>query len=160
VVSNDIDSIIISNKHEHSRKKTSLWWPEYFWSITRGVTIGNNQNTVLNSNLDLQITGKLSEKLVCEPHYRIVIFHYKMAATAALRPVWQYFHGAVKWKMDQQSRSLENHTSQFLTFNKGTRAFRQFWFWYSWKRPFCIRSLSTWTICQSNFTGVEGSQGP
>jgi hypothetical protein len=29
----------------------------------------------------LQITGKLSEKLVCEPHYRIVIFHYKMAAT-------------------------------------------------------------------------------
>jgi hypothetical protein len=32
-------------------------------SITRGVTIGNNQNTVLNSNLDLQITGKLSEKV-------------------------------------------------------------------------------------------------
>ncbi|MBA4277435.1 MAG: hypothetical protein C0430_11795, partial [Flavobacterium sp.] len=32
-------------------------------SITRGVTIGNNQNSVLNSNLDLQITGKLSEKV-------------------------------------------------------------------------------------------------
>jgi hypothetical protein len=32
-------------------------------SITRGVTVGNNQNTVLNSNLDLQITGKLSEKV-------------------------------------------------------------------------------------------------
>ena len=32
-------------------------------SITRGVTVGNNQNSVLNSNLDLQITGKLSEKV-------------------------------------------------------------------------------------------------
>lgn len=32
-------------------------------SITRGVTIGNNQNAVVNSELDLQITGKLSEKV-------------------------------------------------------------------------------------------------
>ncbi len=32
-------------------------------SISRGVTIGNNQNSVLNSELDLQITGKLSEKV-------------------------------------------------------------------------------------------------
>ena len=32
-------------------------------SITRGVTIGNNQNSVLNSELDLQISGKLSPKV-------------------------------------------------------------------------------------------------
>nr|WP_245243711.1 hypothetical protein [Mariniflexile gromovii] len=32
-------------------------------SISRGVTIGNNQNSVLNSELDLQISGKLSEKV-------------------------------------------------------------------------------------------------
>lgn len=32
-------------------------------SISRGVTIGNNQNSVLNSELDLQITGKLSDKV-------------------------------------------------------------------------------------------------
>ena len=30
-------------------------------SISRGITIGNNQNSVLNSELDLQISGKLSE---------------------------------------------------------------------------------------------------
>lgn len=30
-------------------------------SISRGITIGNNQNAVVNSELDLQITGKLSE---------------------------------------------------------------------------------------------------
>ncbi|CAN0003883.1 unnamed protein product [Pylaiella littoralis] len=32
-------------------------------SISRGVTIGNNQNAVVNSELDLQITGKLSDKV-------------------------------------------------------------------------------------------------
>ncbi|WP_298531287.1 hypothetical protein [uncultured Algibacter sp.] len=32
-------------------------------SISRGVTIGNNQNSVLNSELDLQITGKLNNKV-------------------------------------------------------------------------------------------------
>ena len=32
-------------------------------SISRGVTVGNNQNAVVNSELDLQITGKLSDKV-------------------------------------------------------------------------------------------------
>jgi hypothetical protein len=32
-------------------------------SISRGVTIGNNQNSVLNSELDLQIIGKLNENV-------------------------------------------------------------------------------------------------
>ena len=32
-------------------------------SISRGVTIGNNQNAVVNSELNLQITGKLNDKV-------------------------------------------------------------------------------------------------
>lgn len=34
-----------------------------YGSISRGITIGNNQNTVVTSELDLQITGKLSDKV-------------------------------------------------------------------------------------------------
>ena len=32
-------------------------------SISRGITLGNNQNAVLNSELDLQIFGKLNDKV-------------------------------------------------------------------------------------------------
>ena len=32
-------------------------------SIVRGVTVGNNQNSTVNSELDLQITGRLSDKV-------------------------------------------------------------------------------------------------
>ncbi|HZW77892.1 MAG TPA: hypothetical protein VFF21_06270 [Flavobacteriaceae bacterium] len=32
-------------------------------SISRGITVGNNQNAVVNSQLDLQITGKLSDNV-------------------------------------------------------------------------------------------------
>ena len=32
-------------------------------SISRGVTVGNNQNSVLNSELDLQVSGKLNDKV-------------------------------------------------------------------------------------------------
>jgi len=34
-----------------------------YGNLTRGITVGNNQGSVLNSGLDLQITGNLSEKL-------------------------------------------------------------------------------------------------
>ncbi|ANW97308.1 hypothetical protein AXE80_13845 [Wenyingzhuangia fucanilytica] len=34
-----------------------------YGNITRGITVGNNQGSVLNSGLDLQITGNLSENL-------------------------------------------------------------------------------------------------
>ena len=36
---------------------------ETYGSISRGITVGNNQNSVLNSELDLQISGDLSENV-------------------------------------------------------------------------------------------------
>lgn len=35
-------------------------------NITRGISVGNNQNMVVNSNLDMQLSGKLSENLQLE----------------------------------------------------------------------------------------------
>ena len=49
-------------------------------SISRAVTVGNNQNTVLNSNLDLQVSGKLSDQVTLRASYKTEIFHYKKVA--------------------------------------------------------------------------------
>ncbi|MDT8415782.1 MAG: hypothetical protein RQ735_10460 [Flavobacteriaceae bacterium] len=63
------DSLIVENNQslervyslENKRKKTSIPFDglNTTGSITRGVTIGNNQNSVLKSELDLQISGDL-----------------------------------------------------------------------------------------------------
>ena len=49
-------------------------------SISRGITIGNNQNAVVNSELDLQITGRLSDKVIkfrFERLYKMLTFLLK-----------------------------------------------------------------------------------
>jgi hypothetical protein len=60
VVSNDIDSDKLYQINTNTPEKHPFDGLNTSGALPR-VTIGNNQNTVLNSNLDLQITGKLSE---------------------------------------------------------------------------------------------------
>jgi hypothetical protein len=40
-------------------KQTSHWRTKYFRNYHEGITIGNNQNAVLNSNLDLKSQEKI-----------------------------------------------------------------------------------------------------
>jgi len=53
-------SLDTSNRNENNSPFDGL---NALGSITRGITVGNNQNAVVNSELDLQITGKLSDKV-------------------------------------------------------------------------------------------------
>ena len=63
-MSNDVGSEkLYKIDNNNSKKATPFDGLNTSGSITRGITIGNNQNTVLNSNLDLQITGKISDKI-------------------------------------------------------------------------------------------------
>lgn len=58
-----IDKLIALDNSNSERNFTPFEGLNTVGSITRGVTIGTNQNAVVNSELDLQITGKLSEKV-------------------------------------------------------------------------------------------------
>ena len=57
----NIDKLYKLSKSSFINKKKSNSKIETNGSISRGVTIGSNQNSVLNSELDLQISGELSD---------------------------------------------------------------------------------------------------
>ena len=57
----NIDKLYQLSKSSFIKEKNYNNGIETNGSISRGVTIGNNQNSVLNSELDLQISGELSD---------------------------------------------------------------------------------------------------
>ena len=59
----NIDKLQKLNQDNRTNVNTPFEGLNTLGSITRGITIGNNQNAVVNSELDLQITGKLSDKI-------------------------------------------------------------------------------------------------
>jgi hypothetical protein len=57
----DIEKLYALQESSGKKKFTPFEGLNTVGSISRGVTVGTNQNAVVNSELDLQITGKLSE---------------------------------------------------------------------------------------------------
>ncbi|MEZ7499057.1 hypothetical protein QO200_09910 [Flavobacterium sp. Arc3] len=135
-------------------------------SITRGVTIGNNQNTVLNSNLDLQIMGKLSEKVslrasLQDSNIPLQDGGYSQKLDQFDNIFMELFSD--KWNIRAGDLFLENHASQFLNFNKkvqGLSANFDFGTPKNKTNVFASVALVKGQYAKSNFTGVEGSQGP
>tara|TARA_R110000787_G_scaffold15134_3_gene46804 strand:+ start:8037 stop:11438 length:3402 start_codon:yes stop_codon:yes gene_type:complete len=61
--SNSIDKLYSLQESTNKNQFTPFDGLNTLGSISRGVTVGNNQNAVVNSELNLQITGKLSDKV-------------------------------------------------------------------------------------------------
>jgi len=135
-------------------------------SITRGVTIGNNQNTVLNSNLDLQITGKLSEKVslrasLQDSNIPLQDGGYSQKLDQFDNVFMELFSD--KWNIRAGDVFLENHNTQLLNFNKkvqGIAANFDFGTEDSKTNVFASAALVKGQYAKSNFTGQEGNQGP
>src|SRR5690606_17653882 len=90
-------------------------------SITRGVTIGNNQNTVVNSALDLQITGKISEKVgirasIQDTNVPLQEGGYSQKLDEFDQIFIELFSD--KWNIRAGDLFLENRSSRFLNFSK------------------------------------------
>ena len=135
-------------------------------SITRGVTIGNNQNTVLNSNLDLQITGKLSEKVslrasLQDNNIPLQDGGYSQKLDQFDNVFMELFSD--KWNIRAGDVFLENHKTQFLNFNKKAQGIAtNFDFGTEENKTniFASVALVKGQYAQSNFVGQEGNQGP
>ncbi|TRX23967.1 hypothetical protein [Flavobacterium franklandianum] len=135
-------------------------------SITRGVTIGNNQNSVLTSNLDLQITGKLSDKVslrasLQDNNIPLQDGGYSQKLDQFDNVFMELF--SEKWNIRAGDVFLENHKTQFLNFNKkaqGIAASFDFGNEDNKTNVFASAALVRGQYAKSDFVGQEGNQGP
>ena len=135
-------------------------------SITRGVTIGNNQNTVVNSNLDLQITGKLSDKVslrasIQDSNIPLQDGGYSQKLDEFDQIFIELFSN--KWNIRAGDLFLENRKASFLNFNKKVQGISSRFTFDSDENKtdiFASAALVRGQYARSAFTGQEGNQGP
>lgn len=135
-------------------------------SITRGITIGNNQNSVVNSNLDLQITGKISDKVslrasIQDSNIPLQEGGYSQKLDEFDQIFIELFSD--KWNIRAGDLFLENRQSRFLNFNKKVQGLSaNFTFGTPEKKTnvFASAALVRGQYARSSFTGQEGNQGP
>ena len=135
-------------------------------SITRGVTVGNNQNAAVNSNLDLQITGKLSDKIsirasIQDSNIPIQNNGYSQKLDEFDQIFIELFSD--KWNIRAGDLFLENRNSKFLNFNKKVQGLSTNITFKNEKSKtnfFGSAALVRGQYAKSNFVGQEGNQGP
>ncbi|MFH6988740.1 hypothetical protein ACHRVW_13435 [Flavobacterium collinsii] len=167
VVSNDIGSEkLYKIDNAVVKKVTPFDGLNTSGSITRGLTVGNNQNTVLNSNLDLQITGKISDKIslrasLQDSNIPLQDGGYSQKLDQFDNIFMELFTD--DWNIRAGDVFLENRKTQFLNFNKkvqGLSASFNFGTEESKTNIFASVAFVKGQYAKSTFTGQEGNQGP
>jgi hypothetical protein len=136
-------------------------------SISRGITIGNNQNAVVNSELDLQITGRLSDKVSIRASIQDAnIPKQEGGYSQSLDEFDQIFIELYSdnWNIRAGDIDLQNSDSYFGRFTKkvqgislgGTVHHKS----GAKTSAFAAGALVRGVFAQSSFVGQEGNQGP
>jgi hypothetical protein len=135
-------------------------------SISRGITVGNNQNAVVNSSLDLQITGKISDKVslrasIQDSNIPLQDGGYSQKLDEFDQIFIELFSD--KWNIRAGDLFLENRKSKFLNFNKKVQGLSaNFIFGPETAKTtvFASAALVRGQYAKSAFAGQEGNQGP
>ena len=135
-------------------------------SISRGVTIGNNQNSVLNSELDLQISGKLNDKVslrasIQDANIPLQESGYSQRLDEFDQVFIELFSD--NWNIRAGDIDLQNNNSYFAQFSKRVQGL--FVNVNLGKEDtktnlFAAGALVRGQFTTSNFTAQEGNQGP
>ena len=135
-------------------------------SLVRGVTAGTNQNSTLNSELDLQITGKLSERVSIRASLQDAnIPQQDGGYSQRLDEFDQIFIELYSddWSIRAGDINLENNTSYFGRFTKKVQGLSlrgNINHTNATSNLFATGALVRGVFTQSRFTGQEGNQGP
>ena len=135
-------------------------------SISRGVTIGNNQNSVLNSELDLQISGKLNDKVtlrasIQDSNIPLQESGYSQRLDEFDQVFIEVF--SERWRIRAGDIDLKNSQSYFSQFSKriqGLSLTANFKNEDSEFTSFAAGALVRGQFSSSQFVGQEGNQGP
>src|SRR5690554_251627 len=135
-------------------------------SISRGITVGNNQNLVTNSNLDLQIVGNLSENIqirasLQDSNVPLQNGGYSQKMDEFDQIFMELFSN--NWSVKAGDLFIENRSTTFLNFNKkvqGISGSIQFENENSKTRIETAAALVRGQYAKSEFIGQEGNQGP
>ena len=136
-------------------------------SILRGVSIGNNQNSVLNSELDLQVSGKLNDKVTLRASLQDSnIPNQEGGYSQNLDEFDQIFIELFSdsWNIRAGDINLQNADSYFGKFTKKIQGLSLQANLplsdVSQSNVFATGALVRGVFTQSNFVGQEGNQGP
>lgn len=135
-------------------------------SIARGVTIGNNQNSVLNSELDLQISGKISDKITLRASIQDANIPLQQSGySQRLDEFDQVFIEAFtdQWALRAGDIDLVDNNSYFGAFSKrvqGLSVNSTFKHQNATTTAFASGALVRGQFVTSQFVAQEGNQGP
>ena len=135
-------------------------------SISRGVTVGNNQNSVLNSELDLQISGKLNDKVTLRASIQDANIPLQESGfSQRLDEFDQVFIelSSDKWAIRAGDIDLQNNSSYFANFSKRVQGLLVNTKLNSNNKQidlFTAGALVRGQFTTSQFTAQEGNQGP
>ncbi len=135
-------------------------------SISRGVTVGNNQNSVLNSELDLQISGKLNDKVSLRASIQDANIPLQESGySQRLDEFDQVFIELYsdKWNIRAGDIDLENRDSYFASFSKRVQGLFvnvNLGDDDAKTNLFAAGALVRGQFTTSQFTAQEGNQGP
>ncbi len=135
-------------------------------SISRGFTVGNNQDAVLNSDLDLQISGNLSDKVqlrasITDTNIPLQEGGYTQRLEEFDRVFIELFSD--KWSLKAGDVNLINESSAFMRFNKkvaGVAVNTTLQHDDSKTDAFASGAIVRGQFARNSFLGQEANQGP
>src|SRR5690554_5627267 len=134
-------------------------------SISRSITVGNNQNLVTQSNLDLQIIGQLSEKVslkasIQDSNNPLQYGGYSQRIDE-FDQIFIELYGD-KWRVKAGDLFIENRQSRFMNFNKKVQGlYAQTSFGENDQTQVELgAAIARGQYAKSEFIGQEGNQGP
>jgi hypothetical protein len=131
--------------------------------ISRGITTGNNQNTVTNAALDLEISGKLSKDVtlranIFDTNIPIQENGYSQNITDFDRIFIEMF--SKNWRVKAGDISLKNNKSYFLPFKKQVAGLEVEAMINDHLKVAASGAIVRGKFNTFTFTATEGNQGP